>query len=1468
MVSLLNAAAQQWAPINSPTSLPLYCVEFLNEDTGFVGGVQNSGLFKTTDGGNTWTLYQHIGVDSFLLSGNNINDIQFLDDNTGFAVGWNVWNNCELILKTTDGGLIWNISYLGVFGGSLFSDLLESVHFVNSTTGYCAGKNGRILKTMNAGGTWSALNAGTSEDLYAVYFSSGNDGHAVGFETILNTSNGGSVWTKDSSQIYPKSTHFLNDSLGYISGEAGLLMKTTDGGLNWVTKSTYTSNDMMRVLYTNTDTAYVAAENYIYVTVDGGNLWERQMASFTQAYFWDIMFIDSATGYCVSDEGDLLKTTNGGGATGPTSNFIISSWPYCKDSIISFTNNGPIGYTYEWLINGVTYATTLHASGTFPADSTYTISLIAYNGTYYDTSVQTITMSPSLDFMYNLNAYAFDDTICFMWSTQIRLDSTEFGVSYQLRNDTTNIGVSKMGNGGMLFFPSGTVDTTTTFNVLALKSGTCGVNQEIDSVIINIPFLDKYIGTYLSESLVCEGLTTTVGITQSLQGLSYQLMKQGNSVGAPVIGTGSDIFLATGNITDTVEYYIRATDTLSGCWTILADTQTVYLYPFNVDFTVNTLNSVLGDTIKITNLSLADSVYWSFGLGSSPAFDTAFIPVGPTYSTTGQKEIILYASGYPGCLDTASVIVEIFDSAGAASITGCDVISYVNSNNFRVLDQHIDQIGNTYLTGYRYISNWYNYSLVLVKLDEAGNVVWTKESSNTGSKRSTSGTGIAVDGLGNVYVSGGFGGSALQIDTFLVFNNGNNHSEMPYLMKFDSAGNVQWIVHGWAPNWSAAASDVVIDQNGDIIFSVLSARSKLLTYTFTNVSNLELGGWYEGDVTLIKVDADGNYLEHTSFGSKKTSGYFPLTYGQTSLSASSVVMSQLTAVSPKLKIDCLNRIVVYGAYSEGPYEIGSFTMTWKTDKWMGYIGIYDFSIGVWVSAFNTYEYETTAWVGGFYLDHPRAFDVDSAGNIYIGISIGHYYYDPSDASELLLGADSFELMKGSVTAKFGEAGNLIWYNKNQIAGINSLVVKDQNLYGYGHFDLFAGFGSQDQNTYGITSSNGRDMYISSHDLDGYFNWAHYFGGPNNDVSGYMHIDNCGTLHCQSIQVDTSAYVKINTFSLDGPCPNGPCVEPSQSCTISSKVLVFTGPLSANLICTNDTLLIEWASQNIAAVNIDYVVSGDTVNIVSNYSGNDYSWMFPDSLSGDTFVMLVSETSGGLMVNSLPLLASLTPTLALGSDVILCNGDNLILDAGAGWASYLWNVLGNDTTQTLEVMAQGNYLVNVTGLYGCAAWDIMTVTTANSTPPTLNISGNVLTSSAGSAYQWFLNGSPIPGTSGPTIVADSSGLYSVVVTSSLGCLDTVWLQFALPVGYRDINRPTRSVLTIIPNPAKEMTILSVQGDIHITEVFIYNIIGEKVVNYANIKSNSLTISTIDLKPGIYLVHVSTADRDFNQKLVVR
>jgi photosystem II stability/assembly factor-like uncharacterized protein len=106
---------------------------------------------------------------------------------------------------------------------------------------------------------WYLQNSGTNRNLNSLYFVNSNTGWVVGDSVVLKTTNGGQNWV---SQVIPvqakiNSVHFINENTGFLAGDRNYssyvlgtyVLKTTNGGINW------------NIIYSNTPaiigTAYI-----------------------------------------------------------------------------------------------------------------------------------------------------------------------------------------------------------------------------------------------------------------------------------------------------------------------------------------------------------------------------------------------------------------------------------------------------------------------------------------------------------------------------------------------------------------------------------------------------------------------------------------------------------------------------------------------------------------------------------------------------------------------------------------------------------------------------------------------------------------------------------------------------------------------------------------------------------------------------------------------------------------------------------------------------------------------------------------------------------------------------------------------------------------------------------------------------------------------------------------------------------
>jgi len=178
----------------------------------------------------------------------------------------------------------------------------------------------------------------------------------------------------------------------------------------------------------------------------------------------------------------------------------------------------------------------------------------------------------------------------------------------------------------------------------------------------------------------------------------------------------------------------------------------------------------------------------------------------------------------------------------------------------------------------------------------------------------------------------------------------------------------------------------------------------------------------------------------------------------------------------------------------------------------------------------------------------------------------------------------------------------------------------------------------------------------------------------------------------------------------------------------------------------------------------------------------------DNLTGPG-TYTVTATYGNCTVTSAPVVVSLHPATEVGvlaNSLEICSGQTTTFTGlPAGMAQYQWfefvsqfdyEPIAGATSQSFSTGFAGTYFLEATDANGCGGISPNVVLVVHPAP-FVSISGNTglgstLTATAGHpSYAWALNGVPIPGATGQTIVADQPGSYTVTVFNAFECSHT-------------------------------------------------------------------------------------------------
>ena len=126
---------------------------------------------------------------------------------------------------------------------------------------------------------WVQIPSGTFENLNAVQFPDANTGYAVGNAgVVLKTTNGGQNWLTLSTGSTRKNLalYFVNQSTGFVCGLDNTVLKTTNGGTNWnILRQINGGLTISSIYFLNETTGYITTNEGYYsleVTTNGGNI--------------------------------------------------------------------------------------------------------------------------------------------------------------------------------------------------------------------------------------------------------------------------------------------------------------------------------------------------------------------------------------------------------------------------------------------------------------------------------------------------------------------------------------------------------------------------------------------------------------------------------------------------------------------------------------------------------------------------------------------------------------------------------------------------------------------------------------------------------------------------------------------------------------------------------------------------------------------------------------------------------------------------------------------------------------------------------------------------------------------------------------------------------------------------------------------------------------------------------------------
>ncbi len=512
--------------------------------------------------------------------------------------------------------------------------------------------------------------------------------------------------------------------------------------------------------------------------------------------------------------------------------------------------------------------------------------------------------------------------------------------------------------------------------------------------------------------------------------------------------------------------------------------------------------------------------------------------------------------------------------------------------------------------------------IFISKLDATGNFVWAKRIGSSGLDR---GMSIAIDDLGDIFVTGRFN-SSVDFDPNAGTFNLNGGSAGMFILKLDGTGN---FVFANAVGGTLEGRSIGLDAAGNIYTAgFLGGMTATDFDPGPGVTNLTPAGSIDGFVS--KFDALGNFVWAKSFGGVDTEQ----TRGMT--------------VDP----------------SGNTYTTGSFNGTADFNPGAGVFNLTSsISVNTDIFILKLDALGNFVWarrIGSPGNDEGKSIITDGQGNVYTtGWYVGTTDFDPGVGTTNLIGAGQYDVF----ISKLDASGNFVWArgigSTSYDVGYSIKTDVFNKVYLTGTYQGTVDF-DPSAGTHNLTSAGSNDVYITKFDASGNFVWVKDIKGTGQVISSSIDVDKKGNIHSTGRFQNTADFdPKSSVFNLTSAGNYDSYVHKlsQEFLIIDSACGSYTAPSGQVWTSTGiyfDSLTNVNGCDSI--LKFDLAITPQFIDSITASACQTYSWR------GNTYTNsgLYSDTIFGVC-DSIYFLNLVVDTIVTNViDTTLCFGDSLVL----------------------------------------------------------------------------------------------------------------------------------------------------------------------------------------------------------------